>query len=153
PALLHVGVDLGERRVRERARIRQHGPIEDREERDLVGRDIDAEGLARLDGGSSCEYAADAEEAGAARIVRRGIAGQHVGKGDLAGCLYGKLQIAARWYRRARWRLWPRLRACRATRERESSYGGKNESGRRGGCRRPPAAASQQALKQEHRDD
>jgi hypothetical protein len=44
-ALLHEGVDLGERRVGERLCILAHGPIENREEGQLVLVDVDAHGF------------------------------------------------------------------------------------------------------------
>ena len=93
-ALLHVGVDLGKRGFRQRPGICQHRPVEDREEGDLVGEDVDGERLARLHGGARDQELAEADEALAARLVGGGIAGEHVAEGDF-GCRLDSAPVVA----------------------------------------------------------
>src|SRR5581483_9428456 len=60
PALLHIGVDLGERRVGERLRVVAHRPIEDGEEGQLVLVDVHADRVGRLERGPRAKHLAQA---------------------------------------------------------------------------------------------
>ena len=95
-ALLHVGVDLGERRLGQRPRIGQHRPVEDREEGDLVGEDVDGERLTGLHGRALDQETGRARSGPAGSPRRWRVAGQHVAEGDLGGGLDGARVVAAR---------------------------------------------------------
>ena len=72
-AFLHVGVDLRERRLRQRPGIRQNRPIDDRVVSDLVAIDVDACGLPRIDCRSERQHLDQATQARLADIVDRGV--------------------------------------------------------------------------------
>ena len=91
---------------RQRLGVLEHRPVEDREERDLVLDDVDADGIARLDGGAHGEDAAQACEAELAGLVGLLVAGQHVAERDVLGRASG------------RWRRSLAGRRCRGARSR-----------------------------------
>ena len=76
-ALLHEGIDLGECRVGERARILPHRPIQQREEGELVLVDIDAHRLAGLERGAGGEHLAQSRQAPRGSVDLR-VAGHDV---------------------------------------------------------------------------
>ena len=57
-ALLHEGVDLGERRVGEGLSVLAHRPVQNREEGELVLVDVDAHGLGGLERGAGGQHLA-----------------------------------------------------------------------------------------------
>ena len=77
-ALLHVGVDLGERRFGNSARVGKHGPVEQGIEGDLVALDVDGERLARLHRRARDQELVEADQALAAGLVGGPIAGEDV---------------------------------------------------------------------------
>src|SRR4026208_2349087 len=68
PAILHVFVDLGQGRGRQLRRLRKYWPVDQREENDLVTFDIDAHGLARLNGRALLENRGQALKAAQAEV-------------------------------------------------------------------------------------
>ena len=56
PALLHEGIDLGQRLVGERLGVLADRPVQKREERKLVLVDVDAHGLGGLQRGARGEH-------------------------------------------------------------------------------------------------
>ena len=88
-ALLHIGVDLGQRGFRQRPRIGQHRPVEHRKEGDLVVEDVDGERLAWLHRRALDQEPAETDQALAAHFVRRAVARKDIAEGDLGGRLDG----------------------------------------------------------------
>ena len=74
-AVLHVGVDAGERRGRGPAPRSAHRPVDQREERKLVARDVEADRVAGLERGALREKQRQALQAGLADVVHLGVAG------------------------------------------------------------------------------
>ena len=62
---------------------RDDGPVQHREEDDLVRLEVDALGRPRFDRRASGQYPAQADEAGAAHRIRFGLAGHDVGQAGL----------------------------------------------------------------------
>ena len=91
PALFHVGIDLGERCFRQRLRVGQHGPVQHGVERYFVGREIDANGVARLDRSLEPEVVAKTGQPQAAGRVGVRFTRDDIAKRHLAGCPHGGL--------------------------------------------------------------
>src|SRR5580704_4905165 len=79
-AVLHVGVDALERRLRRPRRAGRDRPINQRIKRQFVMRDIEADRVAWLERGALRQEKRQAGEAGFADIVDLGIAGDHISK-------------------------------------------------------------------------
>ena len=88
-ALFHVGVDLGEHGFRQRARVRQHRPVENGEEGDLVGVDVDGKRLAGLHRRPRRQVFAEPDQALAARLVGARVTGEHIAESDFGRGLDG----------------------------------------------------------------
>jgi hypothetical protein len=72
-AAAQVAVDVLDGGVRERRLARRNRPVEEWEERELVGLDIDAHGRAGLDGRAIVQHGGQADQAGAAGGVEFGM--------------------------------------------------------------------------------
>ena len=95
-AVLHVGVDAGERRGRGLRRARHDRPVDQRKERKLVAGDVEADRLAGLERGALGEEQREALQAGLADAVDLGVAGDDVGEPRLDRGLHGEVEIGRR---------------------------------------------------------
>ena len=82
-ALLHVGVDAVERVRRRLRRARHDRPVDQREEGELVAREVEADRLAGLERGALREEQRQALQAGLADVVDLGVAGDDIGEAGL----------------------------------------------------------------------
>ena len=90
-ALFHVGVDAGERLGRRLWRAWHDRPVDQREERELIAADIDADRIAGLERGALGQKQGQALQAGFAHGIRLGVAGHDIGEVGLDGGLGGEL--------------------------------------------------------------
>ena len=143
-ALLHEGIHLGERRVRERLHVLAHRPIQDREEGKLVLIDIDAHRIGRLERGARAQHLAQPAQAFLAGAIDFGIAGDDVSEMGLQRGL--QREIGGRGGRRRGPGFRSRCRSvlrrgamagCRQERQREQDGAG------RGGAAAEPHPAAQ----------
>ena len=141
-ALLHVGIDPGQRRLGEPPRIGEHRPVEDRKEGDLVGEDVDGVRITRLHGGFRDQERVEADQALAARRVGGGIAGEHVTEGDLGRGLDGAAVVDAR---AARWG-WRRRLCERGAGQEQGPRDNESGNGRGPGTLRASAEEEDSAL-------
>ena len=150
-ALLHEGVDLGEGRVRQRARVVAHRPIEDREEGQLVLVDIDSHGLGRLERGAGAQDFAQSRQAFLAGAIDLGVAGDDISQTRAKSGLQGEIVGRARGVRSRhfiRGRRFARRRLLRLDRlSRGQKRGGKEEDDARG---KGPATEAQAAAQHQH---
>ena len=77
-ALLHEGVDLGERRVGEGLGVLAHRPVKQGEEGELVLIDVDAHRVGRLEGGAGAQHLAQTRQTFLADAIDIGVAGNDV---------------------------------------------------------------------------
>ena len=89
-AMLQIVAEALLGRGGERRLVGGHAPIEDREEGELVGLEIDADGIAQLGGGALRDHQAEAEEARLADAVALVIAGDDIGEPRGAGGIDGE---------------------------------------------------------------
>ena len=136
-ALLHEGIDLGERRVRQRLGVFRHRPIEDREEGQVVVVDVDAHRLAGLERGARGEHLAQSGQALAARLVDLRIAGDDISEMGLERSV--EVEVLA-----ARCRVRRLLRLGLGRGVRHGNEGERKEHGRRGWSAAPEAEARAQ---------
>ena len=150
-ALLHVGVDAGQRFLRRARRGRHDRPVDQGEEGELVARRIDADGVAGFERGALCEEQRQALQAGLADGVHFGIARHDVGEprfgrdllGEIVGDRVGALALAC--WRLARSRRSPRredLMRARAQSRRSRACGAASAGKDRRRARTPPARRS-----------
>ena len=97
-ALLHEGIDLGERRVGKWARVLAHRPIEEGKEGKLVLLDVDTHGVGGLERGAGAQHLAQSRQSLLAGAVDLRIAGDDIGEPRVQGGLAG--EIVGRWGRR-----------------------------------------------------
>src|SRR5690606_6996774 len=91
-----IPVDPVDRPRRERRLLRGDGPVDEREEDELVALGIDFEGGGGLDRGAPVQRVGEADEAGARRLVRFRVAGANVGETQLGRGLEEEALIALR---------------------------------------------------------
>ena len=96
-AVLHVGVDARQRCGRRLRRARHDRPVDQREERKLVARDVEADRLAGFERGALREEQRQALQAGLADAVDLGVAGdRHRRAASRSVALHGEVLIGRR---------------------------------------------------------